>query len=115
MYFPEWTSPVGRERATALREATNGPIQSTAAWLVKLLMIAFDREIAEKYDVELDNQVHDEIVGAVPEGAVAGFSEDLEQLGREVALPYLSVPLKLEVEIGDNWYDVKPWKEYLAV
>jgi DNA polymerase-1 len=51
-------------------------------------------------------QVHDELVLEVPDPEVDAVSELVETA--MVGAMQLSVPVKVEMKTGRNWYDVKP-------
>lgn len=113
-YFPLFWSPVDRDRNDALREMANFPIQGTAAGIVKQLMIVAD-ERARQLGAELILQVHDEVVYEVPEPNARRWAADLEifgaQIGQDVGL---TVPLKLNVEIGPSWGQTQDWRQWSA-
>ncbi len=89
-------------RMQAQRIAVNTPIQGTAADIVKRAMLRVSRRLADEgLAAQLLLQVHDElIIEAPPEELTA-----VEALLREemVSAVELSVPLKVNVETGENW------------
>ena len=98
-------------RAREEREATNSPIQGTAADILKMAMI--------KLGPALDNaglkakpllQVHDELVLEVPEKELI-ITADLVQKIMEKTYT-LSIPLSTEARWGKNWGQLKPISEY---
>jgi DNA polymerase-1 len=105
-YMPDLRSRNYMLRAAAEREATNAPLQGSAADLMKLAMVRLDRRLnAEGLDAVMLLQIHDELIFEV---AV----RDLEAVGRVVkhemehALE-LSVPIEATLKTGKNWYDVE--------
>jgi uracil-DNA glycosylase family 4 len=102
-YYPGFRSPLQQEAAKALREAANLPIQGTAGGILKKLLLAYDawRWRTEAYGSVPILMVHDEVVFEVPERQAAVFGYELQRLVPDINP--LSVPLKLEVEIGPNW------------
>jgi len=89
-------------RQAAERAAINAPMQGTAADLIKLAMLAVDRWITESgLDVRMIMQVHDELVFEIGETVVETAREPIRRAMSEVAT--LSVPLVVDVGIGDNW------------
>ena len=87
-----------------IRAAINMPIQGTAAELIKIAMIDIQKEI-EKINMETKMilQIHDELLFESPEDEI----DDLIKMATkkmESAIE-LSVPLKVDTGIGDNWYD----------
>ena len=102
---PEITSPQVNLRSVAERTALNTPLQGTAADLIKLAMIAIDRELAaQKFQARMILQVHDELLFEVP-------PEELDRLRRlvrstmEQVYP-LRVPLTVDIKAGPNWRDL---------
>lgn len=88
------------------RLAMNSPIQGSAADIIKIAMIKVHRELKEKHpDSHLILQVHDELI-------IDSSRDELEEIkdllvrNMEDAMK-LSVKLLAEVNIGENWYDLK--------
>jgi DNA polymerase I len=102
LWLPEIkSSNVGR-RQGAERAAINAPMQGTAADLIKLSMIAVQRQLDEQQLAsKLLLQVHDELVLEVPEAELATIRGVLPALMGGVA--QLAVPLLVEVGVGVNW------------
>lgn len=102
LYLPEINSPNGPRRAGAERAAINAPMQGTAADLIKLAMVAVQKELdAHKPDIKMIMQVHDELVFELPESEVDWLKTHIPRLMAEVAA--LKVPLLAEVGVGLNW------------
>jgi DNA polymerase I len=109
-YMPDLASGNYMLRAAAEREATNAPLQGSAADLMKLAMVRIDRALDEAgLDATMLLQIHDELIFEVsktqlPEAAnlVRGHMENA------IAL---SVPLEVTLKSGHNWYDVEPIDE----
>jgi DNA polymerase-1 len=96
----------GPQRGAAEREAINMPIQGTAADIMKQAMITLHAELqTQKLQSRLLLQVHDEVVLEVPESEV----EAVAALTREVMSQAfeLSVPLKVDVEVGQDWLEME--------
>jgi DNA polymerase-1 len=94
-------------RQAAEREAINMPIQGTNADMIKIAMIRLHQRLpAVESRARLILQVHDELVLEVPEASVEPVSE-LVRDAMVNALP-LNVPIKVEMKIGRNWYEVEP-------
>jgi len=103
--IPEITSPQMQLRNFAERTALNSPLQGTAADLIKLVMIAIDRRLAEeKFEAKMILQVHDELLFEAPEKE----KKKLEKLVREEmeGVHKLAVPLVVEIGKGPNWRDI---------
>jgi len=102
LYLPEINSPNGPRRAGAERAAINAPMQGTAADLIKLAMVAVQKELdAHKPSIQMIMQVHDELVFELPEGEVDWLKTHVPRLMADVAA--LKVPLLAEVGVGANW------------
>ena len=103
LWVPEINGSNGIRRAAAERAAINGPMQGTAADLIKMSMNAVDNWIkqSKKMTGKMIMQVHDELVFEVPEDEVDLFMENIADLMENVA--ELDVPLKVDIGIGDNW------------
>ena len=102
LYLPEINSPNGPRRAGAERAAINAPMQGTAADLIKLAMVAVQKELdAKKPEVLMVLQVHDELVFELPGGDVDWLKTEIPRLMAGVAA--LKVPLLAEVGVGQNW------------
>lgn len=102
--IPDINSRNPNARGFAERTAVNSPIQGTAADLIKLAMVRIDRALAG-WESRLLLQVHDELVLEAPSGEI----ERVKQLvKREMeGVHQLSVPLLVEVGVGENWRDAK--------
>jgi DNA polymerase-1 len=102
--IPEINSEDPRIQANARNVAVNTPIQGTAADLIKLAMLAVDREVdAAKLESRMVLQVHDELVFDV----APGESKQVHEIARrcmETALD-LSVPLKVDIGEGPTWLE----------
>ena len=95
-------------RAAAEREATNAPMQGSAADLMKLAMVRVDRALREaRLDAILLLQIHDELIFEVAQGALDGVARVVKR-EMEGAL-VLEVPLEVTLKAGRTWYDVEPF------
>ncbi|WP_136523836.1 DNA polymerase I [Geomonas ferrireducens] len=102
LQIPEIASKNGNVRAFAQRNATNYPIQGSAADIIKAAMIRVSRRMQEEQvQSRLIMQVHDELVFEVPESE-RELMEELVRTEMEGALP-LAVPLKVDLNFGRNW------------
>lgn len=104
--LPDIKSTNRQIKAMAERMAINSPIQGTAADIIKLAMINIQRSLMEKnLKSQMILQVHDELIfDVVPEEL-----EIVKELVRDKMenAVHLTVPLKVEIGVGDNWYDLK--------
>ncbi len=104
-YLPEINSRSFHRRSFAERTAINTPIQGSAADLIKLAMVKLDEKIKEKgFKSRVLLQVHDELVLEVVESELDEVARILERTMRESM--NLSVPIKVDIKIGKNWYDM---------
>ena len=95
------------QRQALERQAINAPIQGAAADIMKIAMVRLhDALVAQGFEARMLLQVHDELVLEFPpaeqERLVALVCDVMEN-----AYP-LDVPLRVDVEIGPNWYDMQP-------
>lgn len=101
LYLPEINSSNAMRRKGAERVAINAPMQGSAADIIKLAMIAIDKEIAGNDDIKMIMQVHDELVFEVRSEKVEFYSQLIKQKMESAAL--LAVPLIVDVGVGENW------------
>ncbi len=105
-YMPALTSSNYMMRSAAEREATNAPLQGSAADLMKLAMVKVDRAVrAAGLDATMLLQIHDELIFEVHRDAMHELA-NLVRREMEEAL-VLTVPLEVTVKSGSNWYDVE--------
>ena len=102
LYLPEIKSKNAAMRQYAERTAINAPMQGTAADIIKRAMIATDQWLdAEQADALMIMQVHDELVFEIAEDKVTDYSAIIRSL--MCAAAELSVPLIVDVGVGNNW------------
>lgn len=105
-YIPELSAKNFSVRSFGERIALNMPIQGTAADMIKKAMVEVYGKLKEKHlKSKFLLQVHDELIVEAP----ADEAESVKQLlveTMEAALP-LSIPVKVDVETGENWYESK--------
>ena len=90
-------------RSAAEREAINSPIQGSAADLVKKAMIDIHNELNKReLKSRMTLQVHDELVFDVHKPELEEVKSLVIEL-MENAIPGLTVPMKVDAGIGDNW------------
>jgi DNA polymerase I len=106
-YMPQLVSGNYMLRAAAEREATNAPLQGSAADLMKLAMVRIDRALATAdLDASMLLQIHDELIFEVRKSQLTETA-NLVRSHMENAVA-LSVPLEVTLKSGHNWYDVEP-------
>ncbi len=103
-YLPEINSSNVQLRAQAERMAVNMPIQGLAADIIKLAMIEADKALSEFKDAKMVLQIHDELLFEVSEKDAERFSRKIKNAMENVYK--LSVPLVVDVKIGDNWGEI---------
>ena len=93
-------------RSSGERMALNTPIQGTAADILKKAMVdIFDEFNKRNLKSKMLIQVHDELVFNVYEDEL----DEVKNLVKDIMENTfkLNVPLKVEIEVGDNWYEAK--------
>jgi DNA polymerase I len=108
-FFPELKD--GRlpfnQRTALERAAINAPIQGTAADIMKIAMIRLHERLKTGgFQARMLLQVHDELVLEVPPDEQKAVTEVVCEVMCN-AFP-MDVPLKVDVEVGPNWYDLEP-------
>ena len=102
LYLHEINAKNGMRRQYAERTAINAPMQGTAADIIKRAMINLDKEIQTgKFDMRMIMQVHDELIFEIKESqvddAIKVITDKMEHAAE------LSVPLVVDVGVGNNW------------
>ena len=105
-YVPEITSKNYMVRQFGIRAAMNMPIQGTAADIIKIAMINVYNELKKQnLKSKLILQVHDELL-------IETFKDEEEVVKNILkncmeSVIKLSVPLKVDINEGTNWYEAK--------
>jgi DNA polymerase-1 len=105
-YLPDLTSGDRTRRGIAERMALNAPIQGTAADIIKLAMVALDRDLAAAgVGSRQVLQVHDEVIVEV----AAGEEDDVHALtvAALAGVAELRVPLVVDTAFGRTWFDAQ--------
>lgn len=88
------------------RIALNTPIQGTVADILKLAMIRIDEKLKEdNLKTKMLLQVHDELIFDVPDDELNIVIDIVREIMENVYK--LSVPLKVEIDYGRDWYEAK--------
>ncbi|MFK5882621.1 MAG: DNA polymerase I [Sulfurospirillum sp.] len=90
--------------ASYLREAVNTLFQGSAADLIKMAMNKIMKEIIDD-EAKLLLQIHDELIFEVKEQRAEPFAKSAQNIMENIYK--LRVPLKVSVEIGKNWGELK--------
>jgi len=102
LYLPDIRSGNAQMRQYAERSAINAPMQGTAADIIKRAMITVDAWATRAHSpARLIMQVHDELVFEVPYAAVPDVTAAVRECMVDAAA--LSVPLRVDVGVGQNW------------
>lgn len=104
--LPEINSSNYQIRSFGERAAMNAPVQGTAADIIKLAMINVYRRLKEEnMTSRLILQVHDELIVEAAKDEVDKVCDILKtEMENAVSL---SVPLKVDMQVGHSWYDTK--------
>ena len=93
-------------RSSGERMALNTPIQGTAADILKKAMVEIYDEFEKRgLKSKMLIQVHDELVFNVLNDELAEVKKIVRDIMENTF--QLSVPLKVDIEVGNNWYEAK--------
>lgn len=107
LYFKyDLTNP--KSLPAAQREGINMPIQGQAADIVKKAMVEVD-SLLDNYKSKLILQVHDELDFEMYEEEMPILIPQIVDIMSNVFT--LKVPLQVDVEYGDNWEQLRDWKD----
>lgn len=104
--IPELASSNFMTRSFGERAAMNAPVQGTAADIIKIAMVRVNRRLKEEHlQSKLVLQIHDELI-------IETKKEELEIVQKLLVeemmhAAELSVPLLVDANVGDSWYDAK--------
>ena len=105
-YIPELRDANYNVRAFGERTAGNSPLQGSAADLIKVAMVRLSATLREQgRRARLLLQVHDELLLECPVEEAEAVAALVR--GEMASAATLSVPLVVDVGIGDNWLDAK--------
>ncbi|HEV7439638.1 MAG TPA: DNA polymerase I, partial [Methylobacterium sp.] len=98
-HYPQIRSNNPQERASVERQAINAPIQGTAADIIRRAMTRMEGALAaEKLNVRMLLQVHDELVFEAPEEEVARALPVISRVMEEAPSPGITLRVPLAVE-----------------
>lgn len=103
-YIPELKAKNYNVRSFGERIAMNTPIQGSAADIIKMAMVKVYRELRnEGLESRLILQIHDELI-------IETYKDELEKVKEIIKnvmenIISLDVPLKVDLEFGDSWYE----------
>ena len=104
--IPELSSSNFMQRSFGERAAMNSSIQGTAADIIKIAMVRVSWRLREeKLESRLILQIHDELLIETKKEEV----EQIRKILREemMGAARLSVPLSIDIEEGNTWYEAK--------
>jgi len=105
-YLPELSSDQENVRRFGERTAVNTPIQGTSSDIIKLAMIEVSSKLqGDDFDSRLLLQVHDDLLFECPEEELPRLSKMVRSAMEGVAA--LSVPLRVDIKVGENWGDME--------
>lgn len=108
-------TPMGRRRrfpyldrstvSSAERKSVNTPIQSLASDMTLTSILRLTRELPE--DAYVVSSVHDSIMCVVREDLVDQVLPIVRQVMETPCIPEFDIPLRVDIEIGKRWSEVK--------
>lgn len=108
--LPDIDHELGGFRSKAERNSVNGPVQGSSADIMKLAMALLYKEFRsrgwlQERRVLVTITIHDELVFEIREEGAGEVVEVIEEIMVDKAAAPLKwlVPLKVDVEFGDNW------------
>jgi DNA polymerase-1 len=107
--LPDIISNNEYDRFRAERQASNMPIQGTAAEVCKMAMINIyeDVELRDRYGYIMCLQVHDEIIGECPKENTKLVKERVREWMEHPFPTDIGVPLTAEIGAAGSWGDAK--------
>ncbi|WP_019906591.1 DNA polymerase I [Methylobacterium sp. 77] len=105
-HYPQIRSNNPNERASVERQAINAPIQGSAADIIRRAMTRMEEALrAERLNVRMLLQVHDELVFEAPEDEVDKALPVITRIMVDAPAPALTlrVPLVVEARAAGNW------------
>lgn len=107
-FLPEIKSKSNFERWQAERQASNVPIQGSAADVAKMAMVRCDQAgLMDKYGAHMLLQVHDELMFEVPEETCAEALAEIKYLMEHPFPTDPPLPLAVSIGKGANWLEAK--------
>ena len=104
--IPELASSNFMTRSFGERAAMNAPVQGTAADIIKIAMVRVNRRLKKEHlQSKLVLQIHDELIIETKKEEVEIVQKILVEEMMHAA--DLAVPLLVDANVGDSWYDAK--------
>ena len=105
--IPELSHPNRMTKQFGERIAKNTPIQGTAADIMKIAMLKVE-DILKQHQADILLQVHDELLIQVAPDELDIVTVKVKETMEEAYM--LSVPLEVDCKVGENWFDMVPYK-----
>lgn len=106
-YFPEMSSRIPFIQKEGERQATNHPIQGTAADIIKIAMFKA-REVLLENDLSknarLILQIHDELIFEMDDSVISQATEIIKrEMESAIGEKSKGIPILVDVKMGHNW------------
>ena len=101
VHVPEINSGNGLRKKAAERAAINGPLQGSAADIIKKAMLDVNQWIQENSSIKMIMQVHDELVFEADENFKDSCCKSIKEIMEKAVT--LDVPLVVDINHGNNW------------
>ena len=101
VHVPEINSGNGLRKKAAERAAINGPLQGSAADIIKKAMLDVNQWIQENSSIKMIMQVHDELVFEADENFKDSCCRSVKEIMEKAVT--LDVPLVVDIKHGNNW------------
>ena len=101
VHVPEINSGNGLRKKAAERAAINGPLQGSAADIIKKAMLDVNQWIQENSSIKMIMQVHDELVFEADENFKDSCCKSIKEIMEKAVA--LDVPLVVDINHGNNW------------
>jgi DNA polymerase I-like protein with 3'-5' exonuclease and polymerase domains/intein/homing endonuclease len=115
-YVETLTGHHRRRYPLTFNEYINEPIQGTTAEIVMNAMSTIS-ELAEKRDdwyLQPVLNIHDDLTFILPENRVDEYAEVIIDRMLDVNLPFVNVPITVEMSMGKDWYSAKEVGTYAS-
>jgi DNA polymerase-1 len=104
-FLPDIASRDDMMRFRAERQATNNPIQGSAADVVKMAMLRcfYESDLEKQYGCKMLLQVHDELMFECPDENVEQVKPIIREMMEHSMHTELAVPLTVSMGVGRSW------------
>lgn len=107
--LPDINSQYNFTRFRAERQASNMPIQGSAAEVCKMAMIHLyeDADLRNRLEYKMRLQVHDEVIGTCPKTATKEVQARIKDWMEHPFPSDIGVPLEIDMGVGPSWGHAK--------